>query len=172
MKGCPLLFILAGFLLFAAVGIGSPATALDDVNSLMQKGISCYYAGDNVCGDVSFASAYQLAPDNSQIFFTQALILSQVKNYPQALEKIDTALVLNPGNARMWYEKGKILDRMGRFMESGSCYDRAVELNPSFNVPVTDRFPLNVLIKNSMIIVMAGGFILLGIYIYFRERRR
>jgi hypothetical protein len=39
-------------------------------------------------------------------------------------------------------------------------------------VPATDRFPLNVLIRNAAIIVVGGGFTLLGIYIYFNERRR
>ena len=169
--------VLVIFLLCAAIGIVTPVTALDLnnqtlINSLMSKGSQCYSNGDYTCTWSAFESALQVDPGNSRVLFIYGIYLSRAGNNTGALEKMDAALVLDPQNGRIWQEKGKVLDNLWRFTESGSCYDRAEELNPSLSVPAIARFPLNVLVRNAAVIVFVGGLTLLGIFIYFNERRQ
>jgi len=173
----PLLVVLIFFVVWGGVGIGTPVNALDPynqtlINNLMSKGSECYSNGDYSCTWAAFESAHKVDPGNSGVLFVHGYYLSRAGNNTGALEKMDAALALSPQNARMWYEKGKVLDKLGRFAESGSSYDRAEELNPALRVSATARFPLNVLVRNAALIIVAGGFFLLGTYIYFRERRR
>jgi hypothetical protein len=59
----------------------------------------------------------------------------------------------------------------GSSNQSGRSFDRVRALDPGIQVPLTHRFPLNVLVKNIQAMVLVAGFGILGIYIYFRERR-
>lgn len=165
------------FLLCLFLGTVTPVAASDQdnqtlLNSLMNKASGCYRNGNYDCAWESFESAHQLDPGNSAVLFSYGYYLSRAGNTTKALEKMDASLALNPQNARAWYERGKILDTMGKYPESWASYDRATELSPSYSVSVMDRFPFSVLKNNAIIILLVGGFILLGIYIYFRERRR
>jgi tetratricopeptide (TPR) repeat protein len=160
-----------------ASGLVTPVTALDTenqtlVNGLVSKGSQCYSSGDYACSWAAFESAHQLDPGNAGILYVHGYYLSLAGNATGALEKMDASLAIDPRNARVWYERGKVLDKLGRYAESGSSYDRAEELNPGLRVPITGRFPFSILIRNAVVIVVAGGFILLGVFIYFRERRR
>jgi tetratricopeptide (TPR) repeat protein len=160
-----------------ASGLVTPVTALDPdnqtlVSSLVSRGSQCYYSGNFSCAWAAFESAHQLDPGNAGILYIHGHYLSLAGNTSGALEKMDAALTLDPRNAQVWYERGKVLDTMGRYAESGSSYDRAEELNPGLRVPATGRFPWSVLFRNAVLIVLAGGFTVLGISIYFRERRR
>ena len=173
----PILFVLVFFFLCVAIGIVAPVNALDSynqtlMNNLMSKGSQCYNNGDYPCTWAAFESAHQIDPGNSGVLFAHGYYLSRSGDNTGALEKMDAALALDSQNAWMWQERGKVLDKLGRFTESGSSYDRAEELNPALRVPVTSRFPLNVLVRNAALIIVAGGFILLGAYVYFTERRR
>jgi tetratricopeptide (TPR) repeat protein len=169
--------VLVFVLVCAGTGIVPPVTALDAdnqtlLNSLMNGGYQCYSNGNYDCAWASFESAHQLDPANSGVLFMYGYYLARAGNNTGALEKYDAVLALNPAYARAWYEKGKVLDKLWRFTESGSCYDRAEKLNPTLQVKAIERFPLSVLVRNGAMIVVVGGFILLGIYIYFNERRR
>jgi len=176
-SGHPIFVILIFFLICAATGIGIPVTALDQnnqtlINSLMSKGGQCFNNKDYSCTWAAFEEAQAIDPVNSGVLFSYGYYLSRAGDNAKALEKMDAALALSPQNGRIWYERGKVLDKLGRFLESGASYDRAEELNPALRVPATARFPLNVLVRNAALIIVAGGFVLLGTYIYFRERRR
>jgi tetratricopeptide (TPR) repeat protein len=183
-KGLPVFFlrqpsfvVMVVSLLCAGMVLFTPVVALDPdnqtlINSLMNKGYECYNKGDYTCSWAAFESAHLVDPGSSGVLFAHGYYLSRAGNNTGALEKMEAALALSPQNARMWQEKGKVLDKLGRFYESGFAYDRAEELDPSFRVPATGRFPWSILIRNAAVIVIAGGFILLGTYIYFRERRR
>lgn len=177
LKGRYACVVLIIFFLCAATGLVTPVTALDPdnqtlVNSLVSRGSQCYSSGDYSCSWAAFESAHEVDPGNAGILYVHGYYLSLAGNTTGALEKMDAALALDPQNARIWYERGKVLDKLGRYAESGSSYDRAEELNPGLRVPVTGRFPFSILIRNAVIIVVAGGFTLLGIYIYFNERHR
>ncbi|MDD1701593.1 MAG: hypothetical protein LUQ31_01265 [Methanoregula sp.] len=97
--------------------------------------------------------------------------MSDAKKNNAALEKIDAALALEPESADMWMEKGRILNRLGKYYESDACFDRALEIDPNIPIEATDRFPLNMIIKNFIIIYFIVGFSVLGIYFYFKEIR-
>lgn len=169
--------VLVFFLGCMASGLVPPVTALDPGNqtlasSLVSRGSQCYSSGDYSCAWAAFESAHQLDPGNAGILYLYGHYLSLAGNTTGALEKMDAALALDPRNAQVWYERGKVLDTMGRYAESGPSYDEAEALNPALRVPATGRFPWSVLFRNAVLIVLAGGFTLLGISIYFRERRR
>jgi len=175
-QGRLVLVILVFCLLCAGIGIVAPVTALDPANqtlvdNLVSKGDICWNNDDYSCSFAAYESAHQIDPGNADLLLWSGQALSEMGNNTEALEKIDAALALDPEDAVGWYVKGKVLDKLGRFAESGPCYDRAGELDPKYRVPITDHFPLNVLIRNTTIIVVAGGFLLLGIFIYFMERR-
>lgn len=172
----PVLVVLTFFFLFALILIVSPVTALDSdnrtrIDTLIFEGDKCANTRDFSCTFTAYEAAHQLDPGNADILLWHGLYLSYSGNNTGALEKLNAALVLDPDYSRIWYEKGKVLDKLGRFSESGACYDRAEQLGPEYRVPLTNRFPLNVLIRNATIIVVAGGFFLLAMYIYFNERR-
>lgn len=139
---------------------------------LVDKGIRCYSYGDIACASQSFKSAYEILPDNVNIIYVQAQFLSFQKRYDEALKKIDAAIALDPDNAELWYQKGMILNNMGRFFESGSSFDRAEELEPGLVFPVTNRFPVNVILKNSTFIILTIGFCVLAYVFYIKEIRK
>lgn len=170
-------FLVLVFLWCMASGLVPPVTALDPgnqtlVSSLVSRGIQCYSSGDYSCAWAAFESAHQLDPGNAGILYVHGYYLSLAGNTIGALEKMDAALALDPRNAWVWHERGKLLDTLGRYAESGSSYDRAEALNPALRVRATGRFPWSVLFRNAVVIILAGGFTLLGISIYFRERSR
>ncbi|MDO9324508.1 MAG: tetratricopeptide repeat protein [Methanoregula sp.] len=140
--------------------------------NLVDKGIECYLSGNLACSFKSFDAAHEILPNDSNIIFVQAQVLSLQKRYDEALEKIDDAIALKPDSAEFWYQKGIILNNMGKYFESGSSFDRAAELKPGSEFPVTDRFPINIILKNSTFIVLAIGFGALGCVFYFREIRQ
>jgi tetratricopeptide (TPR) repeat protein len=171
------LFMLIFFIICTGILIVPPVTALDAenqtlVDNLLNKGDNCFTTRDYSCTLTAYEAAHQVDPGNGYILLWHGQYLSYFGNNTAALEKMDAALALNPEYAQIWYEKGKVLDKLGRYFESGACYDRAEALDPEYRVPLTDRFPLNVLIRNATVIVVACGFFLLAIYIYFNERRR
>lgn len=140
--------------------------------NLVDKGIGCYNSGDMACASQSFKSAYDILPDDVNIIYVQAQFLTFQKRYDEALKKIDAGIALDPDNAEFWYHKGGIQNNMGRFLESGSSFDRAEELAPGYEFPVTDRFPVNVIIKNSTFILLAIGFFVLAYVFYIKEIRQ
>ena len=153
------------------------ATALAEAENetyaynLVDKGIGCYNAGDIACASAAFEAAHDILPGDTNILYVQAQFFTLQKRYDEALKKIDTGISLDPEEAQLWYQKGKILNNMGRFFESGYSFDRAEELEPELEFPVTNRFPVNVIIKNSTFIILVIGFCVLGFVFYFKEIR-
>jgi tetratricopeptide (TPR) repeat protein len=177
LKVQPAFPVLVFFLLCMISGIGTPASALDPanqsfINSMITRGYQCYNSGDYPCAWSAFESAQAADPKNYGTLFMYGYYLSRAGNSTGALEKLDAALALSPESGQIWYERGKVLDTLGRYAESGASYDRAEQINPRYHVPATGRFPLSLLIKNATLIIVIGGFGLLGIFIYFNERHR
>lgn len=173
----PVLVMLVFFFLCAVFVTIGPVIAVDAENQtlaehLMNKGDLCANNGDFTCTFAAYEAAHQADPENADILLWHGEYLAYAGNNTGALEKYNAALAIDPEYAEIWYEKGKVLDKLGRYFESGAYYDRAEELDSYYRVPLTDRFPLNVLIRNAAIIVVVAGFFLLGIYIYFNERKR
>ena len=170
--------IMVFFLLSVAIGIVLPVTALDEENqtlidSLETSGYDCFYNEDYSCTWTAFETAHQIDPENYEVLFSHGLLLSQSGNNTGALEKMDAALDLNPfkpEDAWMWKEKGKFMNSIGRYFESGFYYDRAELLDPGYQAPIIERFPLNILSRNAMVITIIIWLFLLGFYIYFNEK--
>lgn len=140
--------------------------------NLVDKGIECYNAGNIACSFDSFAKAHAILPNDSNILYVQAQALTYQKRYDEALDKIDAGLALDPERGELWYQRGIIQNDLGRFFESGASFDRAAELVPGSEFPVTDRFPVNILLKYATLIVLVTGFIALGCVFYFKEIRQ
>jgi tetratricopeptide (TPR) repeat protein len=140
--------------------------------NLVDKGLDCYYSKNMACAFASFESAHRILPMDANILYVQAQALTFQGRYDEALQKIDAALVLDPENAALWEAKGTILKKMGRWLESELCFNRAGELDSSYEIPVNDRFPLNILIKYSSVLILVVGLSLLGSFFYFKEIRR
>ena len=136
------------------------------------KGVDCFNNGNYACAWESLEDAHSILPNDTAILDTHAYLLAKVKKYDEALGKIDAAIALDPGEAYLWYEKGTIQNSAGKYLEAGQSFDRAQELDPSTEVSLVERFPLNFISKNVSVLVLLTGFVLLGIYIYFRERQR
>ena len=140
--------------------------------NLVDKGIDCYNSGNFACSFASFEAAQVILPDDINILYIQAQALSLQKHYDEALNKIDAGIALKPDSPELWSQKGIILNNMGKYFESGSCFDRVAELEPGYEFPITDRFPVNILIKNSTFLVLAIGFCALGCVFYLKEIRQ
>jgi tetratricopeptide (TPR) repeat protein len=140
--------------------------------NLVDKGLECYYSKNMVCAFASFESAHRILPMDANILYVQAQAFTFQDRYDEALVKADAALELEPGNAALWQAKGTILKKMGRWLESELCFNRAGELDSSYEIPVIDRFPFNILIQYSSILVLIIGLSLLGSFFYFKEIRR
>lgn len=138
----------------------------------VDKGIECYNSGNIACSFESFAKAHDILPHDSNILYVQAQALTYQKRYDEALAKIDAGIALDPERGELWYQRGIIQNDLGRFFESGASFDRAAELSPGSEFPVTDRFPVNILLKYATLIVLVTGFIALGCVFYFREIRQ
>ncbi|HOX36059.1 MAG TPA: tetratricopeptide repeat protein [Methanoregulaceae archaeon] len=143
---------------------------------LMNKGVRCSYAGNYTCAVESFDAAHRILPNDTSILYNHAVVLVYMKKYEDAVEKIDAAILLDPGDAYLWYAKGTIQKTAGDFAGSGQSYDTARQLDPEIGITVLDLYPANIIVnfvvKNTTAVVLAAGFGLLGIYIWFNERRR
>jgi tetratricopeptide (TPR) repeat protein len=149
-------------------------TAADNevfASELVDRGIRCYREGDYACTWESFETAHSALPGDNQILYIHRYFLVQMKKYDEALQKMDTSLALEPGNADLWYEKGTIENSAGKYAESGLSFNRALALDPAMKISLLQRFPFNVMVKNISAVVLISGFFILGIYIWFNERK-
>jgi tetratricopeptide (TPR) repeat protein len=142
------------------------------VDNLMLKGSACFEKRDYTCAWNYYEDAHQADPKRWAPLYVQSLILVNRGNTTGAIEKMDEVLVLFPNSASMWKIKGDLLNSAGRYTESDACFDRAKALNPRISIPLAHRFPYNMGMKNLMLIVVTIGFLVLGIYIFFREFRQ
>jgi tetratricopeptide (TPR) repeat protein len=162
-------------------GAGNPANLTTSTSSaadtkaytdeLVDKGIQCYKTGDYACTWASFDTAHGISPNDTDILYIHGYFLGQAKKYDEAIAKIDAALALDPGNAGLLLEKGSLQNSAGKLMESGTSFDEAEKLNPEVQVSPFQRFPLNILVKNITAVVLIAGLGVLGIYVYYKERR-
>jgi hypothetical protein len=153
---------------------GTPAvnTTKEYVDDLMFRGADCYTKHDFTCAWDYYEAAHQADPGRWAPLYVESLILANKGNTTGAIGKMDEVLVLLPNSASMWKFKGDLLNSAGRYAESDACYDRALEINPRISIPLANRFPYNLGMKNLMLIVITVGFLVLGIYIFFREFRQ
>jgi len=152
------------------------ATAMkDSAYQLVNKGIGCAYSNNYACVVASFDAAHQALPEDIVVLYDYAVALAIMKKYDEAAVRIDAAIALDPENPRLWSTRGAILKAAGDYAGSGRSYERAEELDPAFKVSFFDRYPMNLILvtvlKNTSIIVLLAGFALLGIYIWFNEKR-
>jgi len=140
------------------------------------EGIRCSYAGNYACTKASFDAAHLVLPNDSGVMYNYAVALANMKRYTESVEKIDQALVSDPEEPYLWYLRGAVLRKAGDFAESGRSYERAADLDPDMEVAFFDHYPANFIqdriMKNIAYIVLLVGFGLLGVYIWFNEKRR
>jgi len=143
---------------------------------MVYKGIECSYAGNYACTKASFDAAHIALPNDSGVMYNYAVALANMKRYAESVEKIDQALVSDPEEPYLWYLRGAVLRKAGDFAESGRSYERAADLDPDMEVSFFDHYPANFIqdriMKNIAYIVLLVGFGVLGIYIWFNEKRR
>ena len=76
-----------------------------------------------------FNKASKLNPVDAQILFNKSNVLSQLKNYTEALLTVDKALLLNKKNSEGFRIRGEILRSMGRIDESILTYQQAIQID-------------------------------------------
>jgi len=76
-----------------------------------------------------FNKATKLNPVDAQILFNKSNVLSQLKNYTEALLTVDKALLINKNNSEGFRIRGEILRSMGRIDESISTYQQAIQID-------------------------------------------
>lgn len=153
------------------------ATEIEDYTyKMMAKGIRCSRTGNYTCVRESFDAAHQALPNDTDILYNYAVALVNMKRNDEAVEKIDVALALDSEDPDLWYIRGHALKNKGDYAESGRSFERAEDLDPEIGVSFFDHYPANFLlnqIKNNIAyVVLVAGFGLLGIYIWFSEKRR
>jgi hypothetical protein len=142
-----------------------------EFNALMDRCAYCFAKQDYECAWETSVTAHMVNPKSFAPIYIQSMVLANTGNNTGALEKMDEVLVILPNSASMWKMKGELLNRAGRFTESDACFNRAQELNPNLKIPLTERFPFNMGMKNMALIIVSVGLSALGVYIYFREFR-
>lgn len=71
----------------------------------------------------------ELHPDHPATYLARAFYLHTVEdNLPEALDKVDTALVLSPDNPTLNLYKGYLLQQLGRWDDALEQFDRAEDL--------------------------------------------
>ncbi|NMB78253.1 MAG: tetratricopeptide repeat protein [Methanomicrobiales archaeon] len=140
--------------------------------NLVDKGIECYEAGNHKCAFESFETAHGILPQDANILYIQAQALSYQDRNDEALRSIEKAIASEPEAAELWYQKGIIQNNRGDYFASGASFDRASELAPGYEFPITDRFPISIIIKNAAAIILFLGFLSIGYFFYTREIRR
>ncbi len=77
--------------------------------------------------EVSLTRLRATAPN----FFDQAHVLTEARQFPEALAKIETALALDDTDAQFHAQRGNVLQSLGRHAEAAASYRAALALDPS-----------------------------------------
>jgi hypothetical protein len=70
------------------------------------------------------------AADLAEQYYGEAVNLSNLGQYADAVAAYDKAVFIRPNNADAWNNRGVALDSLGQFSEAVSSYDKAVTLQP------------------------------------------
>lgn len=77
-----------------------------------------------------FLEAEKINSNNDFILYNFSLLLSEMGDHKDALEKIDKAIIINPTESSYYDTKGIILCEQGNFNESLIFFKKAIELDP------------------------------------------
>ena len=87
--------------------------------------------------------AIQRFPESPDMLQLRAIALSQMKNYPEALEDYDAILRMNPKDTTVmkvtYSSMGDVYHQMGDAKKSYKCYDKALKIDPDYN-PVLNNY--------------------------------
>jgi hypothetical protein len=140
-----------------------------EMEDLEENAGRCYMKRDYTCAWSYYETIRLKYPSDLTPFYMESVILADQGNFTGAIDKVDAAIAREPDDSDMWKLKGDLMNRAGRYTESGASYDRAKELDPEIQIPLTNRFPFNLGMRNLVLVTIMIGFCGLGIYVYFRE---
>ena len=72
------------------------------------------------------------AADLAEQYYSDAVNLSNLGQYSDAVAAYDKAVFIRPNNADTWNNRGVALDKLGQYSEAVSSYDKAVTLQPGY----------------------------------------
>jgi len=76
--------------------------------------------------------AQELGSRGPQTYIAMANAWAALKNYPRALEAVETALSLLPLDVDLYYLKAKIFGQQGKQVEANSVLLQVLDINPEF----------------------------------------
>lgn len=78
-----------------------------------------------------FTRALAVNPRNPLSYHNRGTILAEsARNYPEAIDQFDKAIVYNPNFADAYASKGSCLEKLGRHEEALTAYDKALSIRP------------------------------------------
>jgi tetratricopeptide (TPR) repeat protein len=79
-----------------------------------------------------FEKALRLAPDESVLWFSTGVLLSQMQRADDAIKAYETAIRLDPNNASGHYDLGNLFAQQGALAPAIEHYRAALSINPRF----------------------------------------
>ena len=91
------------------------------------------FAGDNINDILEwYDKMMEVYPDNKDLFFGKADLLSQKGKNREAIIVLEKLLVLDNNDAMAWFKKGEILSELKEDRKALECFKRAVSISSLF----------------------------------------
>jgi protein O-GlcNAc transferase len=87
-----------------------------------------------------FTRALAVNPRNPLSYHNRGSILAEAaRNYPEAIDQFDKAILYNPNFADAYASKGNCLEKLRRFEDALVNYDKALSIRPDLEIAVLGR---------------------------------
>jgi tetratricopeptide (TPR) repeat protein len=129
-----LLLIITGIAGCITLGVGgwqlrSPKPLSDAEQTLYQKGVNKYDAGNYEGAIEDFNQAIELDPKNALAYNRRGDAYYRLGDYEQAQADSSQAILLNPEDANAYFDRGFAFSELDKYKEAIADYTQAIKLN-------------------------------------------
>ncbi|MEM9569327.1 MAG: tetratricopeptide repeat protein, partial [Cyanobacteria bacterium P01_E01_bin.34] len=93
--------------------------------------MSLYRQGKLAEAEACFQALLEGQPENSHLWHIQGIIAAQLKQFPEAILRLDRASQLNPDEPEIYNNIGKVRTEQGEFRAAIESLHQAIALNPT-----------------------------------------
>lgn len=116
----------------AALAALEPALARDSADALLLGAQLCFETGDLARSASLYHRLAECVPDHPYAAFNEGLCHLRLKQWQQAVEALQRAVVLTPSHAEAWHLLGTSLLQLGRHAEAASAFGQCLGLRAGY----------------------------------------
>lgn len=119
-----------------AITFGTP---VEPVQVRLQKAMALHQSGQLAQAKTLYEGILATQPRNADALSLLAIVATQTRDYPLALETINKAIKINPANAGYYLNRGAAQKELRMLTEAVASFDKAIALKPDYAEAYSNR---------------------------------